>query len=71
MATSKYDDDDDAPRVKGDGTLLKEFECPGCSAHNPCDEKIDKRGAEIRCHYCGVEYKVTIDESGKFKFREN
>ena len=71
MSTSKYAEDEDAPRVKAtDGLLLKEFECPGCNAHNPCDEKISKRGVEIRCHYCGVEFKFTLDETGRVKIKE-
>lgn len=66
-----FDDDDESPRRKADGIVLKEFECPGCNAHNPCDEKVDRRGIELRCNYCGIEYKVTHDETtSRFKFKE-
>ncbi|MBL9039722.1 MAG: hypothetical protein JNG84_14490 [Archangium sp.] len=71
--SSNYDpsDDDDKPKKgAGDGTLLKDFDCPECNAHNPCDEKIDKRGVDIRCNYCGIEFKVTLTDEGRFKFKE-
>lgn len=75
MGGSKYDydedDDDDQKKIKAEGNLLKEFECPGCNAHNPCDERVPSRGLELRCHYCGVEYKVTVSDEGRFKFKEN
>lgn len=70
MANPAYDDDDDGPRNRVDGVPLKDFDCPSCNANNPCDELVGKRGVELRCNYCGVEYKVTVDDSGRFKFKE-
>jgi DNA-directed RNA polymerase subunit RPC12/RpoP len=47
---------------------LKGFDCPECSAHNPYDDGFGE-GDEVRCYYCGLEFKVT-ESDGKFKYRE-
>ena len=46
-----------------------DFDCPNCNANNPYDDGITD-GAEIRCYYCGQEFRVRIDEAGKMKLRE-
>lgn len=63
-------DDDDKPRGGPQGKRLKDWDCPSCNAHNPTEELVDKRGAEIRCNYCGVEFRVTVTDEGRFKFKE-
>ena len=45
-----------------------EFECPNCSANNPYDDGFAV-GDEIRCFYCGLEFKV-IAKGDKFKLKE-
>lgn len=62
------DDDDDGPKV-GAGGKGKEFECPSCSAHNPYDDGFGD-GDEIRCFYCGSEFKVEARDDGRLRFRE-
>jgi len=57
-------DEPAAPKRK-----YNDFDCPSCNANNPYDEGITD-GAEIRCYYCGTEYRVRIDENGKLKLRE-
>ncbi len=46
-----------------------EFECPNCSANNPYDDGF-RAGEEIRCFYCGLEFKVIDTGDGKFKLKE-
>jgi len=46
-----------------------EFDCPVCSANNPYDEGFVE-GDEVRCFYCGEEFKVTLTTSGRLKLRE-
>jgi transcription elongation factor Elf1 len=73
---AKYTDDDDArPKVKRDksGILRQEgrryeFDCPDCDANNPWSDGFDD-GADVRCHYCGLEFNVTFLERNKLKFR--
>lgn len=69
---SKYAHDDDDERPKGPaGKRLGDWECPSCNANNPSDEFVpEKRGVEIRCHYCGVEYRITLSDEGRLKFKE-
>lgn len=68
----EWDPSEDDERQKGPaGKRLREWECPSCNANNPTDEFVpEKKGIETRCNYCGVEFKVTLSEEGRFKFRE-
>ena len=52
-----------------DGSRRNEFDCPECSANNPYDDGYGN-GDEVRCFYCGMEYKVEVNTDGKWKFRE-
>lgn len=65
----EWDDGDDGPKASA-GMKLKEWDCPGCNANNPCDEKLPEKGVELRCNYCGNEYLITVGDNGKLKFRE-
>ncbi len=49
------------------GQKFKDFECPDCTAHNPYDDGF-KAGDEVRCFYCGSEFKV-LEADGKLRFR--
>lgn len=48
---------------------LSEFECPNCSANNPYDDGISD-GDEVRCYYCGLEFKAVLKDGEKPKFKE-
>ena len=68
----EWDDGEaDEPKKKpgAGGVPLTSFECPACTAHNPCDERVPEKGTEVRCNYCGLEFKVTL-AGDKFKFKE-
>ena len=47
----------------------KDFDCPLCSANNPYDDGI-RIGDEVRCFYCGAEFKVELKQDGKWRYRE-
>lgn len=66
MPLDNYEDDD-APVAKG-GARRKDFDCPSCSANNPYDDGFGA-GDEIRCYYCGEEFKVELRDDGRFKYR--
>ncbi|MBZ4416970.1 hypothetical protein [Myxococcus sp. RHSTA-1-4] len=65
---SDYDDDDDKGAAGG-SRVFKEFDCPDCHANNPVDETFTD-GDEVRCNYCGNEYKVLVNAEGRVKFKE-
>jgi hypothetical protein len=72
----QYDDDDAKPRLRRnkDGylrreDLLYEFDCPECNANNPYDDGFADQ-AEIACHYCGLEFRVTFLEGKRLKFKQ-
>ncbi len=68
MPVDGYDDDDDETRSNsGTATRFKEFDCPGCNAHNPVEFG---EGDELLCNYCGQEYRVKVSQEGKAKLRE-
>lgn len=49
--------------------VRKDFDCPLCNANNPYDDGI-KVGMEIRCFYCGAEFRVELKQDGKWRYRE-
>jgi transcription elongation factor Elf1 len=67
MSLRDYGDEssDDSGKPKN----FDEFDCPLCNANNPYGDGF-KENDEIRCYYCGQEYKVKIDGSGKLKLKE-
>ncbi|MBN2498810.1 MAG: hypothetical protein JXR96_29735 [Deltaproteobacteria bacterium] len=65
MALKDYSDSDDA---QADGQrVFNEFDCPDCNANNPYDDGFVD-GDEIRCYYCGAEYKVRVVD-GKLRLK--
>ena len=61
-------------RVLGVGAALgrlrrfDEFDCPDCTANNPWDEKFGD-GDEVRCSYCGEDFKAQVTEAGRLKLK--
>ena len=60
-----YDEDDEKVAKE----RRKDFDCPECSANNPYDDGFSP-GDEIRCYYCGQEFRVEIGHDGRWKYRE-
>ncbi len=64
-----YEDDE-----KHDGSDLgsrrrfTDFDCPDCSANNPYDDSFGD-GDEVRCYYCGQEFKVSVNDSGRLRLK--
>ncbi|HTP28360.1 MAG TPA: hypothetical protein VMK12_22235 [Anaeromyxobacteraceae bacterium] len=65
-----YDDDEGNRRPQDDlsGRRFTEFDCPECSANNPYDDGFGD-GSEVRCFYCGEEFRVEVNESGRLRLR--
>jgi hypothetical protein len=66
-----YDDDEPKEVVgedAGKGRRFGDFDCPDCAANNPWDDGFGD-GDEIRCFYCGQEYRVFVSDAGRLKLR--
>lgn len=46
-----------------------DFDCPDCNANNPWDDGFGD-GDEIRCYYCGQEWKAIVSDEGRLRLRE-
>jgi hypothetical protein len=73
--SARHDDgdggDDGDGRRRAAGSPLSEWDCPGCDANNPCDERVfEKQVVELRCGYCGESFAVKRTEAGELSFRE-
>jgi DNA-directed RNA polymerase subunit RPC12/RpoP len=73
MPYDPYLDEEEEPEGKGgDGEgksrRFREFECSDCDAYNPYDDGFGD-GDEIRCHYCGQEFRVQVSEEGRLRLR--
>jgi len=53
----------------GASRRFADFDCPGCNANNPYDERFGD-GDEIRCFYCGQEFRVTVTDGGRLQLKE-
>lgn len=68
--SSDFDfDDDEKGAPAGGSRVFKEFDCPSCNANNPVDDTFTD-GDEVRCNYCGSEFKVAVNAEGRVKFKE-
>lgn len=63
------DDDDDVRELSPKKMVWTEFDCPECSANNPCDDGF-RGGDEIVCQYCGLPWRVRAQDDGRFKLQE-
>ncbi len=70
MPIDSYEDED----AKGGGDEMGrarrfgDFDCPDCNANNPYDDAFGD-GDEVRCYYCGQEYRAAVDDSGRLRLR--
>ena len=64
-------EDDEKKTGKALGTKRKfeEFECPACSANNPFD--TFGNGDDVLCNWCGMEFRVVVDDEGNLKLKES
>jgi hypothetical protein len=70
MPIDQYEESDEKEEKNGGVySRFKEFDCPSCSANNPCDPPF-VNGDELICNYCGAQYKVHVSEEGRAKLKE-
>lgn len=66
-----YDEEEKQDRngeEAGQARRFKDFDCPDCAANNPYDDGFGD-GDEVLCYYCGQEYKVQVNDSGRLKLK--
>jgi hypothetical protein len=64
-----YEDDDDAAGAdQGSRRRFDDFDCPDCNANNPYDDGFGNAD-EVRCYYCGQEFRVHVSEEGRLRLR--
>jgi hypothetical protein len=63
-----YDEDDDATDSGGQARRFKDFDCPDCAANNPYDDGFGD-GEEVRCFYCGQDFRAQVTDAGRLKLR--
>ena len=71
MPIDSYEDDDDAKRAGeelGRARRFGDFDCPDCNANNPYDDGFGD-GDEVRCYYCGQEFRADVNDSGRLRLR--
>lgn len=70
MPIDHYEDDDARPSGEDMGRARRfgDFDCPDCSANNPYDDGFGN-GDEVRCYYCGQEFRAEVNDSGKLRLR--
>jgi hypothetical protein len=70
MPIDQYDEEEkpQGGEELGRDRRFGDFDCPECNANNPYDDKFG-HGDEIRCYYCGQEFKVEVSDSGRLRLR--
>jgi hypothetical protein len=61
-----YDEDDRGG--EGETRRFKDFDCPDCAANNPYDDGFGD-GDEVRCYYCGQEFRAAVTDAGRLKLK--
>jgi transcription elongation factor Elf1 len=64
-------DEEDEPQAEdlGRARRFADFDCPDCNANNPSDDPFGG-GDEVRCYYCGQEFRAEVSDSGRLRLRE-
>jgi transcription elongation factor Elf1 len=65
-----YDEEEkrDQAEDAGRDRRFNDFDCPECAANNPYDDGFG-HGDEVRCYYCGQEFRAEVNESGKLRLK--
>lgn len=71
MPIDAFDDDDTkaAGEDLGQARRFDDFDCPDCNANNPYDDGFGD-GDEVRCYYCGQEFRAEVSDAGRLRLKE-
>ena len=72
MPYDSHSGDDDEVEAQGVGAgtarRFQDFDCPSCNANNPYDDGFGD-GDEVRCYYCGQEFRAEVNDSGRLRLK--
>ena len=68
IAEEEEDERKKSGRSLGSKRRFDEFDCPTCSANNPFDDFGN--GDEVLCNWCGLQFRVVVDEDGKLILKD-
>jgi hypothetical protein len=68
MAFDPGNEEDEDGADEGARRRFGDFDCPECAANNPYDDAFGG-GDEIRCYYCGQEFRAEVSDSGRLKLK--
>lgn len=70
MPMDDYDEDEakGSPDELGRRRRFGDFDCPDCDANNPYDDGFGD-GDDVRCYYCGQEFLVEVNDSGRLRLK--
>ena len=65
-----YEDDEPAAggAEAGHARRFGDFDCPDCAANNPYDDGFG-HGDEVRCYYCGQDFRVAVSDTGRLRLK--
>jgi hypothetical protein len=63
-----HDDDEVEAQHEGRTRRFGDFDCPDCNANNPHDDGFGD-GEEVRCYYCGQEYRAQVSDEGRLRLK--
>jgi hypothetical protein len=63
-----HDDDDIQTGDEGRTRRFGDFDCPDCNANNPHDDGFGD-GDEVRCYYCGQEFRALVSDQGRLRLK--
>jgi transcription elongation factor Elf1 len=63
-----HDDDEAEAHQEARTRRFGDFDCPDCNANNPHDDSFGD-GEEVRCYYCGQEYRVQVSDEGRLRLK--
>lgn len=65
-----YEDDEPVGRGAEAGRTRRfdDFDCPDCAANNPYDDGFGD-GDDVRCFYCGQDFRAAVTEAGRLRLK--
>lgn len=64
-----YEDDEPARGAEAGRTRrFEDFDCPDCAANNPYGDGFGD-GDDVRCYYCGQDFRARVTDAGRLKLK--
>ncbi len=64
-----YEDDEPGSGAEaGRARRFDDFDCPDCAANNPYGDGFGD-GDDVRCYYCGQDFRATVTDAGRLRLK--